>query len=70
MVEHVTTTLVGRVGSPSVRKSRTAPACAQKPQDIGSAGETAPAGSTGASQVGHASVPVASCHEVLVRRSS
>jgi hypothetical protein len=66
-----TATRVGRVGSASERNSRTAPACVQKPHEMGSRGDMAPGpGSTGASHVGQASVPVARCDERSVRRRS
>ncbi len=55
-----TTTWVGRVGSPSERKSRTAAVCAQNPQRSGSRGVSGrSSGPTGASHAGQASVPVA-----------
>jgi hypothetical protein len=65
-----TATRAGRVGSPSERKSRTAPLSRQYGQDSGSAGRSGVSpGATGASQEGQASVPVASSERV-VRRSS
>ena len=66
-----TTTRAGRVGSPSERKSRTAPGCPQNGQPSGSAGPIPPgAGATGASQRGQASVPVASRRARPTRCSS
>ena len=66
-----TATRAGRVGSASERKSRTAARCRQKPHEMGSPGDMAPGpGRTGASQAGHASVPVASRHELAARCDS
>ena len=53
-----TVTRAGRVGSPSERKSRTAPAWSQNGQASGAVTDTVRAGVTGASQCGQASVPV------------
>ena len=55
-----TVTRAGRVGSPSERKSRTAPAWSQNGQASGAVTVSVRAGITGASQCGQASVPVPS----------
>ena len=65
-----TSTLAGRDGAASERKSRSGARWLQKGQVRRSVGEAGPASETGASQRAHASVPLPSRPDRVLRRSS